>query len=249
MDNENLDILNRYLSDESAIPSAEWVGEMMGKYPCFVLPAVLRLKRCCDIQAEERQKLLSFVALRFPDRKTLYELVGEDGAKFVGFYPQQQPEQLDTDTTINRFLDSYGADDANEINALSNLIFNPVGDYRFDDDDEPALPSAPKDEQDRLIDSFLQGGNVAAAPIAADSTSVPQPPELPKESVSVAREDSGTLSESLAKIYIKQKRYEKAYKILLEISSKHPEKAIHVRDQLRFLRKVMVAKGISVNGI
>lgn len=50
---------------------------------------------------------------------------------------------------------------------------------------------------------------------------------------------ASSLSESLAKIYIKQGRYRRAYEILSDLNLKNPEKSIYFADQLRFLRKVI----------
>lgn len=50
---------------------------------------------------------------------------------------------------------------------------------------------------------------------------------------------SSSLSESLAKIYIRQGRYRRAYEILSDLNLKNPEKSIYFADQLRFLRKVI----------
>ena len=48
------------------------------------------------------------------------------------------------------------------------------------------------------------------------------------------------LSESLAKIYIKRRRYEKAYEIIHTLSLNFPEKSIYFADQLRFLKKLIL---------
>ena len=50
---------------------------------------------------------------------------------------------------------------------------------------------------------------------------------------------ASSLSESLAKIYIRQGRYRRAYEILSDLNLKNPEKSIYIADQLRFLRKVI----------
>jgi len=58
--------------------------------------------------------------------------------------------------------------------------------------------------------------------------------------VSAPAAASSTLSESLAKIYIKQRRYAKAYEIISDLSLKFPEKSVYFADQLRFLQKLMI---------
>lgn len=50
----------------------------------------------------------------------------------------------------------------------------------------------------------------------------------------------GTFTETLAKIYIKQKRYDKALEILRSLSLKNPEKNIYFADQIRFLEKLLI---------
>ncbi len=56
--------------------------------------------------------------------------------------------------------------------------------------------------------------------------------------------ESGTedtfFTESLAKIYIKQRRYEKALEIIKKLSLKYPEKNIYFADQIRFLEKLII---------
>jgi hypothetical protein len=47
-------------------------------------------------------------------------------------------------------------------------------------------------------------------------------------------------TETLAKIYIKQKKYEKAYKIIKHLSLNYPKKNIYFADQLSFLEKLII---------
>lgn len=48
------------------------------------------------------------------------------------------------------------------------------------------------------------------------------------------------LTESLAKIYIKQKRYEKALEIIKSLSLKYPKKSVYFADQIRYL-EILIA--------
>ena len=52
-------------------------------------------------------------------------------------------------------------------------------------------------------------------------------------------EDS-CLTETLARIYIKQKRYDKALQIIKNLNLKYPEKNVYFADQIRFLEKLII---------
>ena len=47
-------------------------------------------------------------------------------------------------------------------------------------------------------------------------------------------------SESLAKIYIQQRRYAKALEIIRKLNLNNPEKNIYFADQIRFLEKLII---------
>ena len=65
--------------------------------------------------------------------------------------------------------------------------------------------------------------------------------EVREESIQPpVQQDESLLSESLAKIYIKQRRYSKAFEIISNLSLKYPEKSIYFADQLRFLQKLII---------
>jgi len=52
--------------------------------------------------------------------------------------------------------------------------------------------------------------------------------------------DEMFFTETLAKIYIKQKKYEKAYKIIKHLSLNYPKKNVYFADQLSFLEKLII---------
>lgn len=77
--------------------------------------------------------------------------------------------------------------------------------------------------------SSVAGATPAVAPAPATASKISGKDQTPASS----------LSESLAKIYIRQGRYRRAYEILSDLNLKNPEKSIYFADQLRFLRKVI----------
>ena len=64
---------------------------------------------------------------------------------------------------------------------------------------------------------------------------------LPKaESIEEAISDDTFFTETLAKIYIRQKKYDKALKIIKRISLKYPKKSAYFADQIRFLETLII---------
>ena len=60
-------------------------------------------------------------------------------------------------------------------------------------------------------------------------------PEPERESL-----DDSYFTETLAHVYIRQKRYEKALEIIRSLSLKYPKKNIYFADQIRFLEKLII---------
>ena len=52
--------------------------------------------------------------------------------------------------------------------------------------------------------------------------------------------DDSYFTETLAHIYVKQKRYEKALQIIKNLNLKYPEKNVYFADQIRFLEKLII---------
>lgn len=52
-------------------------------------------------------------------------------------------------------------------------------------------------------------------------------------------DDDAMLSETLARIYIEQKKYDKALRIIRSISLNYPKKNIYFADQIRFLERIL----------
>lgn len=74
---------------------------------------------------------------------------------------------------------------------------------------------------------------------AAETSDEVKEEEQMKAMVAEPREDE-FFTETLAKIYIKQHRYEKALEIIKKISLKYPKKNAYFADQIRFLEKLII---------
>ena len=84
-----------------------------------------------------------------------------------------------------------------------------------------------------------------ASPHPEHEEAVPQPkptakPAKPARETVPAAQHGASLSESLAKIYIKQGKYQRAFEIISDLNLKNPEKSVYFADQLRFLQKLIL---------
>ena len=241
------------LEDDSKAVDAQWVEEVCKKYPYFSLPAILMLKRNENIDEELKQTLLQNLALNASDRKEMALVVDVDCDYWAHFYPQEESQpQVSTTDAISTFLDNYGTNDPKENELLERLIFNPTPDYAqlLADEEERSVPEnvdlSDPNSQDSLINAFiLKSREQQHFPAINEELAIEkkdESEEVDDSPVSKAEEkaDDSMLSESLAKIYIKQRKYSKAYEIIRNLSLNFPEKSIYFADQLRFLQKLMI---------
>ena len=94
-----------------------------------------------------------------------------------------------------------------------------------------------------LIDSFIekvQNNIPEIINIKKDESTPTVTPIITEDDTLTKSGDEAFLTESLAKIYIKQKRYSKALEIIKKLSLKYPEKNIYFADQIRFLEKLII---------
>ena len=231
---------------------AAWVDEMRRRYPYMVLPAMAEL-RAGVADATRRRELMRHVALCSPTPEALYRLLEPDAPDASTIYPpERQPETPSTQEAIETFMERYGDNDPRQDELLERLIFNPVADYSrvLADEEERSLPSpeqAEGESQDSLINAFiLKSRNAPGHFPRPDDPILPAPAEPSAEvaegEVAPPAEgaDASLLSESLAKIFIKQGRYRRAHEIISTLSLKYPEKSVYFADQLRFLQKLII---------
>ena len=64
--------------------------------------------------------------------------------------------------------------------------------------------------------------------------------ETPRSAVEETEQDDSCFTETLAKIYIKQRRYDKALEIIKKLSLNYPKKNAYFADQIRFLEKLII---------
>ncbi len=137
----------------------------------------------------------------------------------------QQPV---SNTTVNPLLSVASTNETSTTVPLTSELA--LETYRLDDN--KASSNIRLKNQD-LIDNFIEL-NPKIKPIGAnESETIIIPVEHNDE------ENEEFFTETLAKIYIKQKQYEKAINIFKRLNLKYPEKSVYFADQIRFLEKII----------
>lgn len=209
--------------------------DLLKKYPYYAY-AALRALKVADSK-EERERLKGIIAANVGSEIDLREILGLNSESMEDFYPSQNPGKLSTETTIETFLDKFGAQDDNLYPASQVQS----ADYVASLIEESASPEAQMDK--------------ATASIPKDDSHSPDTgasghqEEFPvqKKRESIHKESSSTegLTESFARIMIKNHNYVKALKIIEELNLKNPEKSIYFADQIRFLKKLIITQSKS----
>ncbi len=194
-----------------------------------------------DMLADIRHR----VALAAADNRTI--LAAKYGDAWTKFYPcAEEDGRQDTTDVIDTFLRTYGSCTPEEEAQLERLIFNPTPDYAelLARQEQEELPEEEDDgapgSQEALINAFIRSQHPKSAAVPEYSAEEPEKEEESEPAHRPEPSDDSLLSESLAKIFIKQGRYERAYEIISGLNLKFPKKSAYFADQLRFLHKLII---------
>lgn len=234
--------------------------------PYHVYPLIIYLRdHHRELDDDTRRALMAHVAMHSPDASAAAALADITDDGWGALYPREAAQTPGTVATIDKFIQTYGHTSEEEDALLERLILNPTPDYGAvlaDEDKTSGEGAAVADATSVGIDNFLaaHGGapstvpEASAEPAVSAVTTEPAAEPVTAPAIDSEKKDDATakpkkaakeqtpassLSESLAKIYIKQGRYRRAYEILSDLNLKNPEKSIYFADQLRFLRKVI----------
>ena len=204
------------------------------KYPYFDVARLLMLKNLYLLHDIEFGKELRVAALYLKNRLPLFNLISGYDDAISG---ETLPDDVSVDRTISlidAFLGtlpaetlSLEAEGAAAVDYVSAYLKGGEGDAMS----VPALRG-----QD-IIDEFLANGNEK---ITLDLTGNAE--EASSQSADVNEEpvvENSFFTETLANIYIKQGKYEKALEIIKRLCLEYPNKNRYFADQIRFLEKII----------
>ena len=158
----------------------------------------------------------------------------------------QEPEQPDEDETDvpDEEIDSTTDPETEQIEVETF-----VGE---EDEDEEEYYNEEEDEEPQSLVATSEGGGrrrpsvvieaARAAGVMMESIPQDEAAEATHDDPVLEDEDDeeGCFTETLAKIYIKQQRYEKALEIIEKLNLNYPKKNAYFADQIRFLKKLII---------
>ncbi len=240
------DVLIKQLDGSTNI-TREQVQEWKQLYPYFSLPLMLYSRN--QLHNDKENLALSMIYAGNLDEWAVQLGVNSD---YTHFYPENGNTTPTTDSAIDLFIHTYGNDDTDvaEIEELLSdndihnsehtqpLITIPAYDYMSELEAMPDAEDAHPLQEEDLLENFLRAE--AAGEQMFSKPDFNQPVDVKPDRPQMHSENEALFSESLAKIYIQQRRYAKALEIIRKLSLNNPEKNVYFADQIRFLEKLII---------
>jgi len=217
------------------------LSNLIEKYPFFQTAHILHTLNLLSLQDSHFLIDLNKTAIYAQDRKQLFFLIESEG-----FIPEQtdaiESESIRTESSfdlIDNFLSDSNSEEKTELETVETDL-SPISSeyvsYQLSDDD--STEEAPPLQYQETIDKFLAQDVYSPLKYRRDKTDK-QEVKLP-EPESEPLNNDGFFSETLAKIYVKQKKYDQALEIIHQLNLIYPEKNRYFADQIRFLEKLII---------
>ena len=218
--------------------------ELLALYPYYQTARLLMLQNLYLLHDASFDEELRRAAIYITDRKVIFQMVEAAHyqlKKESQAAPKKGVEEDRTFSLIDNFLESIPAEEGEEAKKEKRkpTPADAAVDYvayllETEGETEEEKPS----RTISLIDDFIEDGGFKLPKVDSSADYKPEyKPQIEKEEDET--ENSGVFTETLARIYIKQGKYERALDIIRRLHAKHPGKSAYYGDQMRFLEKLI----------
>ena len=218
------------------------------RYPYFQAARLLLLKNLYMLRDPSFGEELRRTIIYIPNRLMLFQLIEGGTFALKALKPaaqsgQQPLEDVSIDRTLS-LIDAFLATVPTEVQENDTIEMDYAVDYTaylMNEGEEPTAISEAASEPNllkgqNLIDDFIEQSESADKEKSLLSLSDIKPaPQTEADEL-----DETCFTETLAKIYVKQQRYDKALEIIRKLSLNYPKKNAYFADQIRFLEKLII---------
>ena len=221
---------------------------MLALHPYFQSARLLMLQNLYLLHDPDFDKELRRAAVYITDRKTIFNMI--EAAHYqlhckkqtIASEQVQAPNGSRTVALIDTFLDSIPKEEEDKqpkrrptpADAAIDYVAYLLESENYDADHT----NAPQMKRQDLIDNFLEQeqGRI----LLTDSPQQEGQNERVDFNKETENNEEEYFTETLARIYIKQGRYQKALDIIERLSTNYPNKNTYFSDQIRFLEKLII---------
>ena len=233
-------INNRELLDEETVKQ---VKHLIEEYPYFQTAHLLYAENLYLTNNKRFEDVLAYTSALCADRRRLFYLI--NNKKFELFV--RKSTNTENNDRTDEILDSYlttftKEEETEELQQLSasSIISTDYLAYineantniQTENDINDNIPEL---KHQNIIDSFLEKAETNEITLQPFQKETNRTTKVDTEQVG-----GSFLTETLAKIYIKQKKYEQALIIIRQLSLNFPKKSAYFVDQIRFLEHLIL---------
>ena len=239
--------ITEYIDTSKAVgvTAQKQLRQIVERYPYYQAARLLLLRSLYEAHDPHFGQELRRAAVYVPSRRVLYELIEADQLKptpepKVRRVNEEPDDSMDrTYSLIDNFLSTSteSTPRKGKSRPVADAATDYVG-YMLQIEADNATEEGTSDESPSLlgqpsIDQFLKQGKISIQDHPDE--------ELQKPEIDDSAAAKGEIfTETLARIYIKQAKYDKALEIIRRLSLKYPKKNRYFADQIRYLEKLIV---------
>lgn len=220
--------------------------DVVRAYPCFAAAKELYLKLLHQSKDLSYEACLFKTSLASPHRQQLFAYIHGLETKPEKEFATEADASLQAFDLIDSFLGDNAVDAELEtpdqaMESLQKLYAS----YQLEEQ-EDAAPKQKVAFASPLIQAFMDHPQEEISPVQESVSQVAGPEEFSSENSLETFYESAweslptdSLTLTLVKIYLKQKKYHRALEILKTLALNNPEKSVYFADQIRFLEKLL----------